>query len=175
MQNTSTQSIKDILAIIENYQTTDEDIDFSDAPEITDDRRGILGLYTLAPSEYAKAIAFLEAEYDRVSQDPIPLATTPPPRLIRYAKKDMDTSMRHCAYKPNGSDICNAPFKIADYPLAYFTFPDQVDADSGINICPKCEAHRLENYIRASTDHNTNLQLNDDLQYLKTHIQRYLS
>lgn len=66
MQDTSTQSIKDILAIIENDQTNDEDINFSDAPEITDDRRGILGLYTLAPSEYAKAIAFLEAEYDRV-------------------------------------------------------------------------------------------------------------
>lgn len=97
------------------------------------------------------------------------------PRLIRYAKKDMDTSMRHCAYKPNGADICNAPFNIADYPLAYFTFPDQVDADSNINICPKCEAHLLENYIRASMDHNTKLQLNDDLQYIKTHIQRYLS
>ena len=145
----------------------DEDIDYSDIPPTEWTGKSVVGLSTLPPNEYKEAMAYLRAEHEKLREN-IPLPpTSAPPRKIRYTREDMDTTLRRCAKETPDNKICDAPFRVSDYPVGYYPFKDQVQKGSYIDTCPACEIKSLKYLLEKPDDEYSKLSLEADLELLE--------
>ena len=151
----------------------DDQIDFSDIPEIQItpwSYRGITGLFALPPDEQRKAISFLNRERAIQEETPNALPTDPPARPLRYAREDMDTSIRRCAAIPDNNAACNASYRVSDFPVGYYPFKEQVQSPTYANACPVCEFKADRRTVAATRDRHFGIALLDDADFLENHI-----
>lgn len=81
----------------------------------------------------------------------------------------MDDTVRYCAAPTETGEICDAPFKVSDYPVGYYPFKEQVVKGSYVAICPTCEIKSLKELLRSPDDKQAELSLKTDLNLLETH------
>ena len=150
----------------------DDRIDFSDIPEIQLtpwSYRGITGLFALPPDEQRKAISFLNRECAIQEEMPNALPTDPPARPLRYAREDMDASIRRCAAILDNNAACNASYRVSDFPVGYYPFKEQVQSPTYANACPVCELKADRRIAATTRDRHFGIALLDDADFLETH------
>lgn len=147
----------------------DEDIDFTDIPPLTGGGLIITGLYDLPPDEYRAAINRLKAAHAHARKNAPPEKIEIPPRKIRYAQADMDTTIRYCEYNLANGQRCAAPYRVSDYPPGYYPFLYQVQPGSDVNSCPLCEIAMLKRLLENPDDERSRLSIQADVDLLESH------
>lgn len=154
----------------------DDQIDFSDIPEIEItpwSYRGITGLFALPPDGQRKAISFLNRERAIREETPNALPTDPPARALRYTREDMDSSVRRCAAVLDDNAVCNASFRVSDFPVGYYPFKEQVQSPTYANACPICECKADRRIAAITRDRHFSIALLDDADFLENHHENH--
>ena len=167
MQTKDNRTQDQIKRLRDLAEMPDEAIDYSDIPPAKWTGKGVVGLSTLPPNEYEEAMAYLRVEHEKLRENPPPPPTSAPPRKIRYTREDMDTTLRRCAKETPDNKICDAPFRVSDYPVGYYPFEDQVQKVSYIDTCPACEIKRLKYLLAKPDDEYSKLSLEADSELLE--------
>ena len=166
MKTIDNRHVRDNINIIASVP--DEDIDYSDIPASTWRGMPVIGLNTLPESEYQEAISYLSAEHAKIRQT-IDVSPVLSRRPIRYAKEDMDNTVRHCASITETKETCGKPFKVSDYPVGYYPFKDQIVKGSYVDTCPICEIKSLKRLLQSPENEIATLSLKADLALLEPH------